>query len=141
LNSIVYAPTGLTTTISTTTLTSSRISMLIDSTTPYIWLPREACDKFASEFGLRYDAQSELYTINSTAHAALKRMKPDITFTLSNTGGETLDIVIPYDAFDLTAKFPVIRNETAYFPIKDALIFSPITNATRRTWILISPTY
>lgn len=96
--------------------------MLIDSTVPYIYLPEDACAKFEAAFGLQYDESNDIYTINSTAHTALSAMNPSITFTLSNTGGQTLDIVLPYAAFDLTATFPVITsgNDTNYFPLKRA---------------------
>jgi len=56
-------------------------------------------------------------------HTSLLSMNPNITFTLANTGGQTLDIVLPYSAFDLTASFPVLANgtnSTNYFPIRRA---------------------
>jgi hypothetical protein len=124
LRSITYTPTGvLATSSTTTTLMSSSISMYIDSTVPYIYLPTAICDNFAAAFGLQYNSTSELYLINSTMHTALLSMNPNITFTLANTGGQTLDIVFPYAAFDLTASYPVLpsdSNSTTYFPIKRA---------------------
>jgi hypothetical protein len=120
LNSITYIPTGVTTTTTSTTLMSEKISLLIDSTIPYIYLPESACARFESAFGLQWNDTSEIYTVNDTQHTALQKMNPNITFTLANTAGETLDIVLPYEAFDLTASFPVVANETLYFPLKRA---------------------
>ncbi|KAG0649371.1 hypothetical protein D0Z07_4122 [Hyphodiscus hymeniophilus] len=123
LRSITYMPAGVSTVTNPTTLMSETLSVLIDSTVPYIYLPTEICDEFASAFGLEYNSSTELYTINSTMHTSLGNMNPSITFTLANTGGDTLDIVIPYAAFDLTATFPVLpdgSNSSAYFPLKRA---------------------
>ncbi|KAG4436710.1 hypothetical protein IFR05_007824 [Cadophora sp. M221] len=130
LRSITYIPTGVSTITTSTTLMSQSISMYIDSTIPYIYLPLDACAKFESAFGLVWNATDEIYTLNDTAHATLKSTNPSITFTIANTGGETLDIVLPYSAFDLTASFPVLSNgtnSTAYFLLKRA------TNDTQYT--------
>lgn len=102
---------------------SETLSMYIDSTISYIYLPVDICAKFEYAFGLVWDATSEIYTVNDTTHASLTSTNPSITFTLANTAGQTLDIVLPYSAFDLTATFPVIANgtnSTNYFPLKRA---------------------
>jgi hypothetical protein len=122
LTAITYIPTGVSTITSSKTLMSETISMFIDSTIPYIYLPTPICDRFEAAFGLQWNDTSEIYTINDTMHTSLKSMNPNITFSLSNTGGETLDIVLPYAAFDLTASFPVVRTGTKanYFPLRRA---------------------
>lgn len=109
---------------------SETLSMYIDSTIPYIYLPVDICDKFESAFGLVWNATNELYTVNETAHNKLLSDNPSITFTLANTAGQTLDVVLPYASFDLTASFPVLpngTNSTTYFPLKRA------TNDTQYT--------
>ncbi|KAH7336109.1 aspartic peptidase domain-containing protein [Rhexocercosporidium sp. MPI-PUGE-AT-0058] len=111
LRSITYMPTGVSTVTSSTTLVSQSISMYIDSTIPYIYLPLDACAKFESAFGLVWNATDEIYTLNETAHATLTSTNPMITFMIANTAGETLDIVLPYAAFDLTASFPSVLQE------------------------------
>ena len=103
LRAITYSSAGLSTTTSSTTLMSNSISMSIDSTIPYIYLPRDVCDRFATEFGLVWNATSEIYTLDDTAHSRLQSSKPTFTFTLANTAGQILDIKLPYDAFDRTA--------------------------------------
>ncbi|TVY93969.1 hypothetical protein LAWI1_G000906, partial [Lachnellula willkommii] len=121
VSAIKYIPTGLSTTTTTTTLASDPISLYIDSTVPYIYLPRAICAKFESAFGLKWNDTTEIYTLNDTMHTSLQNMNPNITFTLSTSNGQNLDIILPYKAFDLNASFPVIPDGTInYFPLKRA---------------------
>jgi hypothetical protein len=100
---------------------SDPISVYFDSTIPYIYLPSHICTKFETAFGLNWDNAIEVYLINDTMHTSLQSLNPNITFTLSGTSGQALDIVLPYKTFDLTASFPVIQNGTVnYFPLKRA---------------------
>lgn len=97
---------------------------LIDSTLPYLWLPRSVCSAFEDAFGLTWDPTTSLYLVNDTQHTALTTLNPSITFTLSNSlsGSASVDIVLPYAAFDLTATYPLTPspNATRYFPLKRA---------------------
>ncbi|TVY27669.1 Candidapepsin-8 [Lachnellula hyalina] len=121
LSAIKYIPTGLSTTTTTTTLASDPISLYIDSTVPYIYLPGAICKKFESAFGLTWNDTTEIYTLNDTMHTSLQNINPNITFTLSTSEGQSLDITLPYKAFDLNASFPVIPEGTInYFPLKRA---------------------
>jgi len=105
-----------------TSLLPSGILTFVDSTLPYIYLPTEACTKFEQAFGLTWDNTSQLYLVNDTLHDELASRNPSFTFTLGNTqsGGQTVDIVIPYLSFDLQATFPLISNSSRYFPLKRA---------------------
>jgi hypothetical protein len=93
----------------------------IDSTLPYLWLPDEICDHFAERFGLEYDDENEIYTVNSTAHRDNTRENATISFRIGK-GPETSDpftsIVLPYNAFYYTIDEPAVENSTQYFPIK-----------------------
>jgi hypothetical protein len=123
LTAVTYLPTGVSTITTVTSLMSESLNMSIDSTVPYIYLPVNICDLFEAEFGLQWDSASEIYTINDTMHLSLQNLNPNISFTLSNTVGETLEFVLPYAAFDLRASFPVLpngTNATNYFPLKRA---------------------
>jgi PKD repeat protein len=126
LTTVKYIPTGVSTITTPITLMSEPISMYIDSTIPFIYLPTSICSKFESEFGLQWDASNEIYTVNNTQHTALQNMNPNITLTVANDAGQDLDIILPYAAFDLTATFPVLSNlsnitdSVAYFPLKRA---------------------
>lgn len=125
--------------ITSTDSSSSRVTELlpepiysyIDSTVPQIWLPIEACQVFEDSFGLTYDNDTELYLVNSTAHELLLSRNPNVTFTIGvgTTGGSTVDIVLPYAAFDMTARPPYqgLSEDTLYFPLRRA------ANATQYT--------
>ncbi|KAI9707997.1 MAG: hypothetical protein M1820_004416 [Bogoriella megaspora] len=103
-------------------LLSEAMSAYIDSTVPQIWLPLDACKKFEETFGLVYDSRTELYLVNDSLHNSLLDQNPNITFTLGvgPTGGDTVDIVLPYDSFDLTASSPYqgLANSSRYFPLR-----------------------
>lgn len=105
----------------------------IDSTLPYLWLPREVCDRFETAFGLRYDNDSSLYLVNDTVRAQLKQLNPTVSFTLgegttSGTGKENSVVIkLPYAAFDLQVSWPLMKNQTKYFPLKRT------TNSTQYT--------
>lgn len=104
------------------TILSNPINIYIDSTDPNLWLPDEACDAFEQAFGLTLDSASGLYLINDTHHNDLVDSKAQVTFRISDVaaGGDTVTIVLPYDAFDLTAKYPLVANSSHYFPLKRA---------------------
>ncbi|KAK4965531.1 hypothetical protein LTR42_012287 [Elasticomyces elasticus] len=107
-----------------TELLPGPIYMYIDSTVSQIWLPVDACEVFEYEFGLVYDNDTELYLVNDTLHESLLEKNASITFSLaqSTSGGNTVQIELPYAAFDLTASPPYqgVTNETRYFPLRRA---------------------
>jgi len=95
--------------------------MFLDSTIPYIYLPEAACTMFESTFGLVWDNATQLYLLTDAQHNALQTQSPNITFTLGNlTTSTTVDIILPYSAFDLTVSYPIVANATRYFPLKRA---------------------
>ncbi|KAH6710736.1 aspartic peptidase domain-containing protein [Leptodontidium sp. MPI-SDFR-AT-0119] len=105
------------------TLLPEGIMTTIDSTIPEIWLPVAACEKFEISFGLQMDNATGRYLVNDTIHSKLKELNPVITFKLGNQtyGGETLNIVLPYSAFDLQVNYPIYPNATNYFPLRRAM--------------------
>lgn len=107
-----------------TELLPTPIYAYIDSTVPQIWLPLEACAQFESEFGLVYDNTTNLYLVNDTLHESLLDRNASVTFSLATslTGGPTVQITLPYAAFDLTAKPPYqgLSNSSLYFPLQRA---------------------
>ncbi len=94
----------------------------IDFTMPYIWLPREACDRIASLFKLEYDNSTELYLIDDNSHTDLVARNPTFTFTFGDSPSlaDTISIDLPYAAFDLQASWPIYNNTRNYFPIRQA---------------------
>ena len=106
------------------TLLSDPIQIFIDSTDANLWLPESVCDAFEEAFELTPpDADSDgLYIINETHHNALLDADAEVSFRLSDVagGGETVKIVLPYAAFDLTAEYPLVDNTSYYFPLRRA---------------------
>jgi Eukaryotic aspartyl protease len=96
----------------------------IDSTTPHIWLPEEACAMFEKAFGLVHDPVSDLYLINETQHSALVAQNSTIIFSLAGMGypkPSVVNITFPYAAFDLWVTWGYnISAPTRYFPIRRA---------------------
>ncbi|KAH9224900.1 aspartic peptidase domain-containing protein [Leptodontidium sp. 2 PMI_412] len=105
------------------TLLPEGIMTTIDSTIPEIWLPIATCEKFERSFGLQMNNATGRYLVNDTIHSKLKERNPVITFKLGNQtyGGETLNIVLPYSAFDLQVNYPIYPNATNYFPLSRAM--------------------
>lgn len=98
------------------------ITPTIDTAVPELWLPQTVCDAFATAFGLSYDSSADRYTISASAHNTLTASPPNVTFTIgsSASGGATINIQVPYAAFDLKASYPIFPNSTLYFPLRRA---------------------
>jgi len=102
---------------------------VIDSTLPYISLPRPVCSQIADKLGLiptNTNSGYQLYTINQTQRARNYQQVQNIQISITNTdalgnpsgpfNGTT--ITFPYAAFDLNATWPIsLDNVTSYFPI------------------------
>ena len=104
-------------------LLSSTILTFIDSTLPYIILPREACLAFENVFGLMWNNSLGVYVVNDTLHRNLIAHNPNFTFRIadSNTVGPTVptvDIVMPYASFDLSIDYPLVPDNTRCFMLQ-----------------------
>ncbi|RDL35259.1 uncharacterized protein BP5553_07190 [Venustampulla echinocandica] len=109
------------TTNNSVSLLSSPITSSLDSTVPYLYLPNTTCTLFENTFGLVWNETSKLYLLNDTQHTALQTQNPSITFKISPVDStSTVDITLPYSAFDLTASAPLASAPTRYFPLKRA---------------------
>jgi len=98
------------------------LPMALDSTVSQLWLPQVVCDELEASLGLTYDPSTELYLVNTTAHAKLIELAPTIAFTLAadGTSNDTTTIVLPYTAFDLQASPPLYNTTVNYFPLRRA---------------------
>ncbi|KAH8792237.1 aspartic peptidase domain-containing protein [Hyaloscypha sp. PMI_1271] len=116
IQSITYSGTTQSTLLSTPTFA------FIESTDPNIWLPDSACKAFEQAFGITTDKATGLYLLNATQYTQLQAKNPQVTFILSNSlsGGETVSIVLPFNALALPASPPFTPNNTYYFPLKKA---------------------
>jgi hypothetical protein len=116
IQSITYSGTTQSTLLSTPT------TAFIESTDPNFWLPEAACHAFEQAFELSVDNSTGLYLINATHYTQLQAANPQVIFTLSNSlsGGEAVNIMLPFSAFGLSASPPFTPNSTYYFPLKKA---------------------
>lgn len=113
---------------SNVTLLSNDTAALIDTTLPYLWLPLQVCQQFETAFGLSWDPSTTMYIVNDTIHQQLQNLNPSVTFTFGNAStNQSINITLPYAAFDLQASNPIYPNGTNYFPLRRA------TNATQYT--------
>lgn len=100
------------------------IMAFVDSTETQIWLPVEACQAFETAFGLTYNDTNGFYLVDTALHNQLQAQNASVTFTLGVTpnGGETVNITLPYNSFDLLLKPPVanLTSNTNYFPLRRA---------------------
>jgi hypothetical protein len=94
----------------------------IDTTLPYFWFPGSVCDRLEQIFALTYDNASDLYLINDTMRQRNLDNRANITmkFAESITSPNFTNIVLPYQAFDLQASWPIFDTATRYFPIRRA---------------------
>jgi hypothetical protein len=92
----------------------------IDSTLPYFWFPRSVCDRLEQIFALSYDSQTDLYVINGTMRQRNLDNRANVTmkFAESTSSPNSTNIVLPYQAFDLQASWPIYNTSTYYFPIR-----------------------
>lgn len=91
---------------------------LIDSTTPYLWLPRDACEQLATTLNLTYDDNFDLYTLsNDKYNEYLNSDDLSLTFSLSSIDNRdnfgdplaapgVVNISIPLRAFVGTIQYP-----------------------------------
>jgi hypothetical protein len=98
------------------------LNMFIDSTIAEMWLPLDVCKAFEDAFGLKYDNKTNLYLVDDTLHQSLLSQNPSITFTLGQkySTNATMQITLPYAAFDLEASPPYrgLQQKSRYFPIR-----------------------
>ncbi|KAH7130262.1 aspartic peptidase domain-containing protein [Dendryphion nanum] len=99
-----------------------QFTMFIDSTIAEIWLPSDICDLVAKAFNLKYNNATQLYLVDDLLHDTLLAENASITFSLGQRAvtNKTVDITLPYAAFDLTAKPPFrgLNTSSRYFPIR-----------------------
>jgi hypothetical protein len=99
---------------------ATTFSASLDSTLPYLWLPRTVCDRLEQILGLTYDGSTQLYTVNETSRQS--NLNSTLSFKLADSQTSNIYAIIkfPYSAFDLNASWPIYPNSTSYFPIRRA---------------------
>ncbi|MCJ1359707.1 MAG: hypothetical protein MMC33_009709 [Icmadophila ericetorum] len=103
----------------------------IDSSTPYLWLPKGPCGEFERALGLVYDESLQLYTYgtNTSQHDNLVNSNLSFEFQLTDQvgSGNIASISLPFAAFDLQLTYPfpglnasATSTGTNYFPLRQA---------------------
>lgn len=125
----ILSITATGTLVNNVTLLSNEIAALVDTTLPFIWLPLSVCRAFEQAFGLVWDDSNQLYLVNDTTHQRLLNQNPAVTFELGNStlSKVSVNVTLPYDAFDLQASSPIYPNGTNYFPLRRASSLSQYT--------------
>lgn len=102
-------------------LLSTSIANLVDSTVPYICLPLDVCKSFEKAFGISWNGSVQTYLVNDALYTIMAAQNANVTFTLSNsTIGHTVNITLPYAAFELITESPLTLEPTRYFPLMHA---------------------
>lgn len=105
-----------------------QVTVLVDSSTPYLWLPQAVCESFAAALNLTYNETLNLYTFdgNEAQHRALQALSFSVSLEISAQASsiETVTIELPYQAFDQQMTSPETKN---YFPLKQAANASQYT--------------
>jgi hypothetical protein len=99
---------------------------IIDTTTPFLWLPNDVCDKFANALNLTYNDTFDLYTLDNEQYGQLTDLDGfSFVFTLSGSDnqdnfGDPLDtpgvvnITLPARAFVDLLQYPFMDEAIEY---------------------------
>ncbi|KAI1738758.1 aspartic peptidase domain-containing protein [Xylaria scruposa] len=139
------APTEWSTPSITLSSFNESMTALIDSSTPYLWLPPVVCDRFANALNLTWNETLGLYIFSNNDDLARYRSAPDLAFTFTfssldnknNFGSPTnmsgiVNITVSANAFVQSLQYPfeniINYGEPAvpYFPLKRAENGSPL---------------
>ncbi|KAI1377667.1 acid protease [Hypoxylon crocopeplum] len=82
------------------------VTALLDSSTPYLWLPQTICDRFATSLNLTWNETLELYLFPDIDNLDRYRSSPDLSFTF------TLSSMDNHDNFGQPLNVPGVVNIT-----------------------------
>ncbi|KAM4064641.1 eukaryotic aspartyl protease [Hirsutella rhossiliensis] len=105
---------------------NSSFTAMIDSSTPYLWLPEPVCTRFAEALNLTYNSTYELYTLSNELYRDYTSNN-SLTFTFSLTSYDNHDnfgmplevpglvnITLPLQAFVSLLEYPFARGAIKY---------------------------
>lgn len=100
---------------------------IIDTTTPYLWLPPSVCDNFANALNLTYNDTFGLYTLSNEQYRQFSASDNPLTFTFSLSSRDNTDnfgfpldvpgvvnITLPIQAFVSLLEYPFMNGTIAY---------------------------
>jgi hypothetical protein len=96
---------------------TTQIQATINSTSPFLVLPKSICTDLSSSFGLSLDQATGLYLVKSTTHSLLQTLNTSLTFGFGNAT-KGIDITLQYASLDLNASSPFYTEPTRYFPLR-----------------------
>lgn len=97
--------------------------VVLDPKVPWLQLPRTMCKKLAEDFQLDYIDYGDgpLFYVSNATMERLRRLRPSFNFKVGYDGMPSMDITIPYEAFEHDFTTPD-RNgqfeDRPYFPIR-----------------------
>ncbi|KAI1770242.1 acid protease [Hypoxylon cercidicola] len=113
------------------------VTALLDSSTPYLWLPPTICDRFAESFNLTWNETFGLYLFSDNDILDRYRSSPDLSFTFTLSSEDNRDnfgqplnvagivnITISANAFIQNLRYPFMNlieygaPAVPYFPLK-----------------------
>jgi hypothetical protein len=111
---------------------------IIDSSTPYLWLPASVCIQFEKALGIVYDEGVQLYTFgnNLLQHQNLLNWNLTFSFVIADEVGSSkmVSLSLPYAAFDLQLSYPFPGlNATQSSPPKNYFPLRKAANETQFT--------
>lgn len=100
------------------TLLPSNVTIAVDSSSPFLYLPTAACPLFERAFGLTWNPSLNVYQLNDSVHGKLRTTNPLLTFRFGPLASHSASITVPYQAFDLQTTAPITQNGSNYFPLR-----------------------
>ncbi|KAI1102267.1 acid protease [Jackrogersella minutella] len=113
------------------------VTALLDSSTPYLWLPGPICDRFAANLNLTWNETFGLYLFSDNDNLERYRSSPDLSFTFTLSSADNRDdfgqplnvagvvnITVSANAFIQSLRYPFMNiiefgaPAVPYFPLR-----------------------
>ncbi|KAJ5353756.1 hypothetical protein N7541_006320 [Penicillium brevicompactum] len=99
---------------------SSGLTVIVDPTNPYIYLPQSSCDALAAELPVTYQPDYGLYFWDTSdpQYNKIVTSPSYLAFRFSKNSLNNADITIkvPFALLNLTLEAPLVKTPTQYFP-------------------------
>lgn len=101
-------------------LSSPGMEVTINPGAPYMYLPRETCDRLAEFLPVIYNEDFNLYTWDKSgdfeAFESIVTTLHFLTFGFASSNNRTQEINVPFALLNLTLESPLVSEPTPYFP-------------------------